>query len=94
MSDSLVFYRSYYDAVKNLPPEEFKSCITALMEYALNGDDAPADATAQMYLTLTKPLIDANKARRANGKKGGRKKKSDADELESAGYHRVVWGNE
>lgn len=88
MTDSIVFYRSYYDAVKSLPPEQFKSCITALLEYAFNDDDQPADATAQMYLTLTKPLVDANKARRANGRKGGRKKKED-DFEDLTGYMAV-----
>lgn len=89
MTDSIVFYRSYYDAVKNLPPEQFKTCITALLEYAFNDDDTTADATAEMYLTLTKPLVDANKARRRNGKKGGRKPKENFDDL--TGYKPVDW---
>ena len=92
MTDSIVFYKSYYDAVKNMPPEDFKQCVTALLEYAFNDVETTENATASMYLTLTKPLIDANKARRQNGKKGGRPKKDDYEkDLESAGYRRVTW---
>lgn len=95
MTDSIVFYKSYYDAVKNMPAEDFKKCMSALLEYAFNDTEAPDDATAAMYLTLTKPLIDANKKRRQNGKKGGRPKKEDfVKDLESAGYRRVVWDDE
>ena len=98
MTDSIVFYRSYYDAVKGMPPEEFKKCITALLEYGLNGVEEPEGTTATMYLTLTKPLLDANATRRTNGKKGGRPKRTPEDDflkqIQAEGYERMKWGNQ
>jgi len=38
-TDSFVFYRSFIEALKDLPPEEFKETIIALSNYALNDDE-------------------------------------------------------
>lgn len=75
MKDSFVWYRSFYEAVQDLPPETFKTCVTALIEYALNDTEITDDPAARMLVTLAKPQIDANKRRYENGKKGGRPKK-------------------
>lgn len=34
--DSMVFYRSFFEAVEDLPPEDFKQAVTAIMRYALD----------------------------------------------------------
>ena len=73
MRDSLVFYRSFYEAVKDLNPEEFKDCVSAIMEYGLDDID-DASGIANTVLKLVKPQIDANNRRFENGKKGGRTK--------------------
>ena len=39
MRDSTVFYRSFFEAVKDLPAEQFKACVSAIMEYALDGKE-------------------------------------------------------
>ena len=34
--EGMVFYRSFYEAIKELPPEDFKKCASAILEYGLN----------------------------------------------------------
>lgn len=69
----IVFYRSFYEAVKDLPPEEFKKAVSAILEYGLNGIEPESSGGIEwMVYTLTKPQLDANQKRRENGGKGGR----------------------
>lgn len=73
MRDSVVFYRSFYEAVKDLPPEEFKESVQAILDYGL--DDKPPDkqgTIAHTVFTLVRPQIDANNRRFKNGCKGGK----------------------
>ena len=84
MRDSVVFYRSFYDAVKDLDAESFKQCITALMEYSLNEKEVDVDGFANMFMMMAKPLIDKNNKRYENGRKGGRPKKHTDEEIQDA----------
>ena len=70
MRDSLVFYRSFYEAVKDLPAEEFKEAVSAIMEYGLNDEEQAPSGVAKVLLIMAKPLIDANNKKHENGKKG------------------------
>ena len=70
MRDSLVFYRSFYEAVKDLPAEEFKEAVSAIMEYGLNDEEQTPSGAAKVFLIMAKPLIDANNKKHENGKKG------------------------
>lgn len=70
MRDSLVFYRSFYEAVKDLPAEEFKEAVSAIMEYGLNDEEQAPSGAAKVFLIMAKPLIDANNKKHENGKKG------------------------
>ena len=74
MRDSVVFYRSFYEAVKNLPPEEFKESMQAILNYSFDGKPPDTQGSiAHTVFTLVKPQIDANNQRYENGKKGGKK---------------------
>ena len=80
MRDSVVFYRSFYEAVKNLPPEEFKESMQAILDYSFDGKPPDAQGSiAHTVFTLVKPQIDANIQRYENGKKGGRKSNPNQD---------------
>lgn len=70
--DSMVFYRSFYEAIKDLHAEDQVNAFHAIMEYALNGVEKCDSPTARMALILVKPQIDKNNQRFENGKKGGR----------------------
>lgn len=75
-----LFYRSFYEATKNLPAELYKEIMTAIMEYALNGERMELSPMADCAFQLIKPQIDANNRRRENGNKGGRPKKETEEE--------------
>ena len=80
MRDSVVFYRNFYEAVKNLPPEEFKESMQAILNYSFDGKPPDTQGSiAHTVFTLVKPQIDANNQRRANGAKGGRPKASPSE---------------
>lgn len=72
MRDSVVFYRSFYEAIKDLPPEDFKKSVKAIMEYGLNEIEPDTNGIEKTIFLLTKPQIDANNKRYQNGTKGGR----------------------
>lgn len=77
MSNSFIFYRSFAEALEGLPAEDFKRCVNALCEYALDGKEPELDnAIVKMFFTLVRPQIDANSKRREAGRSGGLAKAS------------------
>lgn len=76
MNESIVFYRSFYEAVKKLSVEDRDQAIMALLQYGLDGVE-PSDIStiAEVVYTMAKPQLDANQERKENGKKGGRPSK-------------------
>lgn len=74
MRDSVLFYRSFYEAVKNLPAEDFKKSVQAILDYGLNGEEPKTEGIEKTVFLLTKPQIDANNRRYENGKRGGKAK--------------------
>lgn len=75
MRESFVFYRSFYDAIKDLPRDVQGEIYTAIMEYSLYGKETEnLKPIARSVFTLMKPQIDVNNKRFENGKKGGRPK--------------------
>ena len=71
MNDSFIFYRSFYEAIEDFQPEEFKEAMMALMKYALDGEESEVFGYVKTFYKLVKPQIDANNGRRTNGQKGG-----------------------
>ena len=71
-NNSFVFYRSFAEAIVKLDPDECKACLIALCSYALDGEENAGTPTADMFLTLVKPQIDANEQRREAGRLGGK----------------------
>lgn len=94
MRDGFVFYRSFYEAVKELPPKDFKDCITAVSEYALNGQEQATGAVAAMFLAMAKPQIDANNRKYENGKKGGRPRKDAVITIDTPEWYKKQKENE
>lgn len=87
MYESMVFYKSFYDAIKGLEPELQAQIYNAVFEYGLYGQTVELTPIANTVFTLIKPQIDANNKRRENGKKGaeygklgGRPKKDNGNE--------------
>lgn len=83
MRDSVVFYRSWHEATKKLPPELYKEAMMAFMEYALNGSMGEISPVANLFLQMARPQVDANTQKYLNGCKGGRPPKVEMEEIES-----------
>ena len=67
-----MFYRSFYEAIKELPRDVQGEIYTAIMEYSLYGREIEnLKPIARSVFVLIKPTLDANAARYANAKKGG-----------------------
>ncbi|MFK2062414.1 DUF6291 domain-containing protein [Bacteroides fragilis] len=81
MRDSFIFYRSFYEAIKDLPRDIQGEIYTAIMEYSLYGNETEnLKPVARSIFTLIKPQIDVNNKRFDNGCKGGRPKPNDNQE--------------
>lgn len=74
--DSFIFYKSFYEALIDIPKDIKLEVLTAVIEYALYGRQPEnLKPFARGMFILIKPNIDVNTVRYENGKKGGRKKK-------------------
>ena len=70
--DSFLFYRSFYEAARQLPKRERSEYILSLCDYVFEGVEPKVTGSAAASWILTKPVLDANLKRRKNGAKGGR----------------------
>ncbi len=70
--ESMVFYRSFYEAIKSLEPVQQAEVYGAIFEFGLNGIEPEMSGLAKAIFTLVKPQIVANNARYFNGQKGGK----------------------
>lgn len=58
MYDSMVFYRSFYEAIKDLDNDIQVEVYNAIFGYGLNGDIPNLSPMANAIFTLVKPQID------------------------------------
>ena len=70
--ESMIFYRSFYEAIRELPVENQLNVFTAICKYGLEGEETKLNGIEKVVFLLIKPQIDANNSRKENGKKGGR----------------------
>ena len=69
MRESTIFYRSFYEAIKELDAETQSKVYSAIFEYALNFNEVEVKGLAKTVFTLIKPQLDANLKRYENGTK-------------------------
>ena len=75
--DSFVFYRSFYEILLKLNPEQAKEYVITMAEYALNGKEPIiSDDKVDIAWTAAKPQLDANQRKYENSKRGGAPKGS------------------
>lgn len=67
--DSMVFYDSFFEAIADLPAEEFKKCACAILGYGLRGEVPETTGIEKTIFILAKPQIDKNNQRWINAKK-------------------------
>ena len=85
MKDSVVFYKSFFDAIEELPTKYQAAVYAAVCKYSFYGEIPELSGVAKALFIIMKANIDASEKRYAaaveNGKKGGRPKK-DSEKLE------------
>lgn len=74
MDDSMIFYKSFSNAIRKLPVEMQVRVYNAIWDYQFDGVEPELDGIEAAMLDLITPQLDANKKRRADGQKGGRPK--------------------
>lgn len=86
MKDSFVFYRSFYESLKDLPDEQQLKFYRAITEYALDDTEPDFTGLEKSLFTQIKFSLDEAKRRyeesRLNGKKGGRPRKEEEKSIE------------
>lgn len=80
--ESFVFYRSFYESLKDLEDVDRLIMLDAILKYSLDGEVPELKGMHLALFTLIKPQIDANMKRYENGKKGGRPKAQQLSENE------------
>ncbi|MEG1401265.1 DUF6291 domain-containing protein [Bacteroides sp.] len=70
MRDSFVFYRSFFEALQDVPIEERACIYDAICAYSLNDTEPKLTGMQLAIFKLIRPNIDANKRKYENGKKG------------------------
>ncbi len=71
MKESIVYYRSFYESLRNLPLEVRAEVQEAIFQYSFEGTIPELSVYAEAIFTLIKPQLDANDQRYINSKKGG-----------------------
>lgn len=85
----MIFYESFYEALKNLPDKERLESYDAICKYGCTGEEPDVSGVVAVVFTLVKPQIDAAEKRAVCGKMGGRPKKNKAEpeaEPETLGF--------
>ncbi len=92
---SMIFYRSFYEALKGLDPHTKSSVLDAIMEYGLNGIENDLSGIGNTVFILIKPQLQANIRRYENGMKPKRKREAEdkQNEIKQEG-NKNVNGNE
>lgn len=80
MRDSSIFYRSFYEAISELPEVNQLEVYNAVFEYTFNFKENELKGLSKTIFTLIKPQLDANNKKFTNGKSGGRPTKDKQDE--------------
>ena len=87
MRDSFVFYRSFFEALQDVPIEERACIYDAICDYSLNDIEPKLTGMQFAIFKLIRPNIDSNKRKYENGKKGavfgkkgGRPKKDNSNQ--------------
>ena len=82
--DSFVFYRSFFEAIQQIPRKHRAMIYEAVFEYVFENREPSLSGVPSALWTLIKPQLDANNVRYENGKlgapygkKGGRPRKTE-----------------
>lgn len=81
--DSFIFYRSFYEAIKEVPEDAQLQIYKAISIYALEQEEIELTGIARAIFSLVKPQLDANYKKYENGKQTKNKMKAKDKQNES-----------
>ena len=74
--DSFIFYRSFYEAIKEIPEDAQLQVYKAISIYALEQEEIQLTGISKAIFSLVKPQLDANYKKYENGKQSKSKIKA------------------
>ena len=74
--DSFIFYKSFYDSIKELAPKEQVQIYNAIFSYQFENKEPSLNGICKSIFTLILPQLEANNKRYLNGCKGGAPKRN------------------
>lgn len=81
--EQFTFYRSFWDALKELPKKDQLPFVMAICSYAFDEESKPLTGAASASFLLVKPILDKASKKAANGKQGGSKPKASRKQIAS-----------
>ena len=91
--DSFIFYRSFYEALQNVPKKHRTEVYEAVFEYAFESREPSLSGVPRALWELIRPQLDASQKRYENAKKGaeygklgGRPRKKEENKKPLKGY--------
>jgi len=78
MKDSMIFYRSFYEALNDLPDSSRLKVYDAIFSFGINLKEIQLTGLESTIWKLIKPQIEANNRRFENGKLGAEKKQMES----------------
>jgi hypothetical protein len=72
MRDSFIFYRSFYEAIKDCNDVDQLALFKAIFEFGLNESEVNLTGLQNTLFKLIKPQLSANTKRYCDGRRGGR----------------------
>ena len=69
--ESFIFYKSFYDSIKELDPKDQVQIYDAIFQYQFEGKEIELKGVCKSIFTLIIPQLEANNKRYINGLKGG-----------------------
>ncbi len=82
--NGFIFYRSFYEALKDLENEQYAVVHKALCEYALNGKEPNLKGVEKSFFLLIKPTLDTCIKNYLNGCKPKAKRKPNESETQAS----------
>lgn len=83
MRAQFTFYRSFWDALKDLPAKDRTALLSAICEYALDEKEPSLTGIQRSIFTLIKPTLDTSARKADSGRLGGSKREANAKQSAS-----------
>lgn len=72
------FYRSFWDAISNIPKKDRLPILEAIIQFGLDGAEPQLSGMQLAIFSLVKPTLISSQKKSANGKLGGSKPKANS----------------